>query len=192
MSRRVVGAVVVLLVAATTGGVLFVGGLGPGESPSSPTDESPADSTGTTTADATTEETAASGGTGETGGGNNTTTGTTTETSDSSAYRFTIQSIEKCGTTCRDVTARLANAGADERTNVRVTTKLYADGDLLWSGTETVGALAPGEAHTSTKRVDVGLSGGMKIQNNDGYVTIVTVVRSDSGTTRFSERRKVA
>lgn len=193
MSRRVVGALVVVLVAGAAGGVLFVGGLGLGESPSAPADGSPTDSEVTTTADATTGETASGGGgTDGTGAGTDRTTATATETADPSGYDFTIEQVEKCGTTCRDVTARLANAGATERTDVRVTTRVYADEGLLWTGNETVGALAPGEAHTSTKRVDVGLSGGMKIQNNDGYVTIVTVVRSDEGTTRFSERRKVA
>ena len=116
---------------------------------------------------------------------------TTTDDS-ATGYDFTIENVEECGSTCRDVTAVLANAGDETRRNVRVTTEVYADGDLLWSGNETVGTLAPGEAHTSTKRVNVGLGGGMKIQSNDGYVTIVTVVRSDDGTTRFSERRKVA
>ena len=70
--------------------------------------------------------------------------------------------------------------------------QVYADGDLLWSGNETVGTLDSGETHRSTKRVDVGFSGGMAIRANDGYVTIVTTVESEEETTRFSERRKVA
>lgn len=119
-------------------------------------------------------------------------TETATTDNSPSGYDFTIEHIEECGSTCRNVTAVLANTGNETRRNVRATTEVYADGDLLWSGNETVGALDPGEAHTSTKRVNVGFAGGMKIQNDDGYVTIVTVVRTDDGTTRFSERRKVA
>ena len=131
------------------------------------------------------------------GAGNETTTTAVSDSSGatpadaSSGYALDIRSIEKCGSTCRDVTAALTNEGASARRNVTATTEVYADGDLLWSGNESVGTLSAGESHASTKRVRVGYAGGMKIRANDGYVTIVTVVRSDDGTTEFSERRKV-
>ena len=129
------------------------------------------------------------------------TTATTTAASESpdatrtdadSGYALDVRSIDSCGSACRDVTAALINEGSAARRNVTATTKVYADGDLLWSGDESVGTLSAGESHVSTKRVRVGFSGGMKIRANDGYVTIVTVVRSNSGTTELSERRKVA
>ena len=193
MNRRVAGVLVVLLAAATAS-ILLVGGLGLGESPGAQSDGTTSATSDTTATDATTDRTApggdANGSAAETTETPPTATPTTTATAPN--YDFTIERVEECGTTCRDVTARLANAGAATRRNVRVTTKVYADGDLLWRGNETVGALAPGEAHTSTKRVKLGFSGAMKIRNNGGYVTIVTVVESDGGTTRFSDRRKVA
>lgn len=126
--------------------------------------------------------------------------GTTTTASGSSGgtpadrdsdYALAIQHIASCGNACREVTAALTNEGSETRRNVTATTEVYADGDLLWSGDESVGTLAAGESHTSTKRVQVGYAGGVKIRANDGYVTIVTVVLSDSGVTEFSERRKV-
>lgn len=114
-----------------------------------------------------------------------------TTTGDDAGYALDIRRIENCGSACRDVTAALTSEGATRR-NVTATTRVYADGDLLWTGNESVGTLAAGDSHTSTKRVQVGYAGGMKIRANDGYVTIVTVVESDSGTAEFAERRKVA
>lgn len=182
MSRRTLVAVVVAL--AVVAGVLFVGGPAPGGTPggsdSTPTTDAPAPTVGTATATGT-----------ETATGTPVATGGTTATT-ASGYDFAIVNVETCGNTCRDVTARLSNTGTTARESVRVTTKVFADGDLLWTGNESVGRLAPGDSHTSTKRVQVGFSGGLKIRANDGYVTIVTVVRSASGTARFEDRRKVA
>ena len=107
-------------------------------------------------------------------------------------YRFTIDSIEECGTTCREVTATLTNTGEERRTGVVVTTKLITDGDVIWEGDQDVGTLEPDESFTETRAVDVGFTGGYKINQNDGYVTIRTVVKSDQGTVTFEERRKVA
>lgn len=186
MNRQILAVALVAL--AVGAGALAVAGLSPGEElgssagdvtttegvesaePSTGNDPQDGDSTTTTLRDATASTTTAS----------------------DSGYDFTIEQIEECGTTCRDVTAELANDADETRRNVRVTTEVYANEDLLWTGNETVGTLASGEAHTSTKRVDVGFAGGMKIRDNDGYVTIVTIVKSDRGTVRFSERRKVA
>jgi hypothetical protein len=169
---------VAAVVAVVSGGVLFVGDSVPGESTNF-------DST-TTTVEATDTEAQTESSDGRSN------TEDTTETATRSGYDFVIETIEKCGNTCRDVTARLTNDGQSTRRNVSVTTKVYADGDLLWSGNETVGTLDSGGTHRSTKRVDVGFSGGMAISANDGYVTIVTIVESEEETTRFSERRKVA
>jgi hypothetical protein len=162
---------VVAVVAVVGGGVLFIGDSVPGET---------LDFDSTTESETQTES-----------GDGSSNTENTTETATRSGYDFVIENIEKCGTTCRDVTARLTNDDSSARQNVSVTTKIYADEDLLWSGNETVGALDSGKSHRSTDRVDVGFSGSMAIRANDGYVTIVTVVESDEGTTRFSERRKV-
>lgn len=178
MNRGVVVAVVTV-VALVGGGVLFVNGSTPGETPSSATNGA----TTSTMAEPTDSEASTESGDG---------VERPTETATSSGYGFVIENIEKCGNTCRDVTAKLTNDGPEARRNVRVTTKMFADDTLLWSGNETIGTLDSGESHVSTKRVDVGFSGGMAISANDGYVTIVTIVESAGGTTQFSERRKVA
>ncbi len=186
MSRRAV-VVVVVLVGVVGAGVLFAGGAdlggddaGAGDSTAtqSPTPAQSATDTPTPATDAADESDR-----------ENDATATTTM---SSEYAFTIESIEECGSTCRDVTARLTNSGDEPREEVRVATAMLVDGEVLWSGNESVGTLEPGESHVSTERVNVGFTGGMQISANDGYVTIVTVVHSASGETRFAERRKVA
>ncbi len=176
---------VVLGVGLVGGGVLFIGGPLPDV-----TADAGADGPATATpAEESNPDPTQSDGTGDAGDSNAEGTPTRAE---SPGYAFTIETIEKCGSTCRDVTARLTNSGGETRREVRVTTKMYAGDDLLWSGNETVGTLDAGESHVSTRRVKVGFSGGLAIKSNDGYVTIVTVIDSASGTTRFSERRKVA
>jgi hypothetical protein len=107
-------------------------------------------------------------------------------------YALSLQQIENCGTTCREATGTLTNEGSETRQDVTVTTKVLADGELLWSSEESVGTLNPGESHTSTRRVNLTYEDGTKIMANDGYVTVVVVVHSKSGTVQFSERRKVS
>ena len=186
--KRAVALVAVLVIASAT--ALLLGGPLPPEFPGGPADGDAPTADGPTAGGTTTSGTGGSGTTGsETTGSGTTADGTG---GSDAPYAFTIASVEKCGSTCRDVTATLENTGSETRRNVRVTTKVYADDDLLWTGNESVGTLDPSASHTTTKRVEVGMAGGMKIKSNDGYVTIVTVVRSESGTTTFSERRKVA
>jgi hypothetical protein len=185
VNRRALVAVVVFLGVAGAG-VLFVGGsdLGGDFGGSDATDAPSA-----TVSSQTTVAESASDTVRETNEQNDETPPTTTTDSE---YAFTIERVENCGNTCRDVTARLTNSGGEPRENVRVATTVLADGEMLWSGNETVGTLASGQSHVSTERVEVGFSGGLQLRANDGYVTIVTEVRSENGTTRFSERRKVA
>lgn len=190
MKRTVLTVAAVVVLAAVVGaGALFVGGpSGSGDVPGPIGGDGDATTTTTTTVADDADDSSGDDSSSSDGGG-----GSDETTTDSSApYRFAIVNVEECGDTCRDVTATLTNTGQETRQNVRVTTEVYADGDLLWTGNETVGTLEPDEAHTSTKRVKLSYWDGIKIKNNDGYVTIVTVVRSDTGTVRFEERRKVA
>lgn len=190
VSRRVVVVAVVAL-AVVGAGVLFVGEQSPDDGRVASNDSEGTTTHGGETADGETTTLES-----RDGGGSDTPRDTESATTSASGgndeYDFVIENVEECGNTCRDVTATLANTGGETHRNVRVTTKVYADGDLLWTGNETVGRLDASESHTSTKRVNVGFAGGMKIKSNDGYVTIVTVVESASGTTRFEDRRKVA
>src|SRR6056297_1583536 len=162
MTRATVAtSVAILLFAVAVGGAL-VGGLAPPDVTGGPSGE-PADET-TTAAATTTADPQTDGGVGS---------ATTTASGDTDpSYDFAIERVTECGRTCRDVTARLANAGTTVQEDVRVTTRVYADADLLWQGNETVGRLGPGESHPSTKRVKLGLADAIAVQRNDGYVTI--------------------
>ncbi|MBX0322939.1 hypothetical protein EGH21_07850 [Halomicroarcula sp. F13] len=106
-------------------------------------------------------------------------------------FTIDIRSIEKCGETCRDVTVAITNNGGNARENVTVTTNIYAGNDTVWNAEESVGTLASDASRTETKRIDVGLVGGAKIKQNDGEITIETVVRWEGGSATFSERRDV-
>lgn len=121
--------------------------------------------------------------------------GTTDETP---PFAFTIDSIDNCGQTCRDVTATVDNTQNQSASEVTVYTRIFAGenstemDDLVWEGTEDVGTLAAGDAHTSTKRVDLSLQEAVEIDGNDGWITIVTTVDSDDETITVRETRQVA
>jgi len=172
----VTGIVIVLVVGAAAGaGLLALGGPGAvvdgGDAP---------DGTDGTEA-------------GSTDGGDSTTTTATPQMADTeAAFVFAIDDIQECGDTCRDVTATLSNDGGEAAANVTVETNVYTDGDLIWEGDEDVGRLDAGGEHTSTKRVELGYSDALKVENNDGWITIETIVRFEDGQQVFTEERQVS
>jgi hypothetical protein len=107
-------------------------------------------------------------------------------------YSVTVDGIASCGLTCRDVTATLTNTGDTLRENVSVVTRVSTGGEQVWKGSQRVGALAPGERHTITRRVELSPGEALAVEGNDGYVTIETTVRSDSGAVTFTDRRRAA
>lgn len=112
-------------------------------------------------------------------------------------FSFTIDRIEECGRTCRDVTVTLYNNQNDTARNVTVYTRIYAgnstaEGDRVWKGQEDVGTMAANSSATRTQRVDLTTSEAFKVQQNDGWITIVTTIRSDEATITFKNRRDVA
>lgn len=133
------------------------------------------------------------GGSSDGGGDGGTATNETTDLSNTSAnFAFDITQIEKCGDRCRNVTATLTNNGTGPAHNVTVTTNIYVQDDQIWQGWEVVGRLNASESFTSTKTVKVSYEEALMIQNNNGYITIETVVRFENGTKVFEERRQVA
>lgn len=108
-----------------------------------------------------------------------------------STFTFGIDAIEECGTTCRDVTVTLQNDGAETAENVVVETRIYTDGDLIWDGDETVGTLESNDSHTSTRRVELSYSDAMKVEGNDGWITIETIIEFEDGTEVFTDERQV-
>jgi len=110
-------------------------------------------------------------------------------------FTFTVDEIDDCGETCRDVTATVGNTRDEPAESVTVSTSIFAGEnsteELVWEGTEEIGTLAAGDAHTSTRRVDLSLSEAYAVDENNGWITIVTTVDSDEETITLRESRPV-
>lgn len=112
-------------------------------------------------------------------------------------FSFSIDEVENCGFTCRDVTVTLHNNQDDAATGVTVESRIYAgqdstdSADLIWQGTQSVGTLEAGAIYTTTRRVELSLQEVEIITRNDGWVTIVTVVESDERTVTFQNNEQV-
>lgn len=113
-------------------------------------------------------------------------------------FSFTIDGVEECGQTCRDVTASLHNQQETTATGTTVFTRIYAgqdnsdSADLVWEGKEEVGTLEAGGSHTSTERVELSLQDAQKINQQDGWITMVTTVQTDERTVTFRDSEQVA
>jgi hypothetical protein len=119
-----------------------------------------------------------------------TTTGTAIDSTPAVAMR--VRSVESCGTRCRSVTVALSNEGSAPARDVGVTTRITADGSLIWQGQSDVGRLEAGETVTRTRTIEVGYLDAARIEANDGVIRIETTIRTASGTRVFTERRDVA
>ncbi len=127
--------------------------------------------------------------------------GAETETTDATAtetppFDFTIDTIEECGQTCRDVTSTLTNQQDTTAENVTVYTRIVAgqgtDGDEVWRGTEDVGTLPAGDSYTTTRQVELSYADALKIENEGGWITVQTTVETADGTVTFTDERQVA
>jgi len=191
MNRRLLGVVGVVVVVLVAGAFVFLGGLGPvGDGDASAAgggDGAAGDGAGSGTSDGGSGSSASTPLVTVSGAG-----GTATA---EEPFVFTIDEIEQCGSTCRDVTSTVTNQQSSEATGVDVTTDIYAgnetSGDTIWSGEEDVGTLPAGESYTATKRVNLGMSDALAVEQNDGWITIETTIESDSKTMTIIERRDV-
>lgn len=184
--------------------VLVVGGIGaayatgygpaPGDPGGGEVGDFPTETTtvGTTDGSGSASETTTDG----SGSDSETTTDDGSTTAAAPEFGVTIDSVETCGQTCRDVTTTLANTGEGDATNVTVYSRVFVgqgtDGDVVWSGEEDVGTLAAGNEYTTTRRVSLTYSEGYQIKQADGWITIQTTIVSDETTVTFTEQRQVA
>ncbi|MFW5895789.1 MAG: hypothetical protein ACOCUA_00190 [archaeon] len=112
-------------------------------------------------------------------------------------FAFNVDDIAECGFTCRDVTATLFNQRSAFAHDVTVYTRVYAGrnvtdpDDMVWEGREDVGDMAPDETDSSTRRVEISLLDAQKIQQRDGWITIVTAVESEEETVTFHDTEQV-
>jgi hypothetical protein len=181
----------VALVVVVAVGILGAAVLGVGPIPSDPSPDG-----GTTTDDPTGDDPGAgstgSDGDGSAGGDAGGSSENATATPEPAPFGFQIDSIEECGTTCRDVTATLTNQRGSPASDVTATTRIYVKEDKIWQGSEEIGRLDAGESATTTKRVEIGYFDAAKIKNNDGYITVETTITTAGESYTFSGRRKVA
>lgn len=169
------GAVVVLVILVGLGAALYTGiGPAPGGDSGEEIEDFP------TADDAETEDSDA------------------TASDETDPFSFVIDDIEECGETCRDVTATLDNDQDTTASNVTVYIRIFAGQDntdtdgIVWEGTEDAGSMAAGESHTTTERVELSLQDARKVDQEDGWITIVTTVESDDTTVTFQDSEQVA
>lgn len=181
MSRVFAGIIVVALVASGAGAALFVG-VGP-----------VADSTGEGGPATSVSQQEPSGG----DGGGSGSAEPATEPAPP-PFTFAVDAIEECGQTCRDVTVTLYNQQDDTATGVTVVTRIYAgqdntdSGDMVWETEVAVGTLEADAAYTTTERVELSYGEAFSVQQQGGWITVHTTVRSDERTVTFEESQQVA
>jgi hypothetical protein len=178
--RYIIGGVLVVVVLAVGLGAAFYYGVGPAPGGGG-TGENIDDFPTATPADAST----ANGGSG----------GAATETP---PFSFTVESVEECGRTCRDVTTTLHNNQNESATGITVYIRIFAGEnntageDIIWEGKRDVGTLEAGGSRTSTERVDLSLNEARTVEQRDGWITILATVESDDRTVTFQNSEQVA
>jgi len=195
-----VGAVVVLAGC----GAAYVSGVGPSPGNSEDIDSFPTETPGASGGSGSGDGGSAWGGSsgddggsgdGSTGDGS-ATDGDTDAAASGSPFTLTVDRIENCGNTCRDVTTTLTNEQSTAAENVTVYTRIFAgngtDGDVVWQGVEAVGRLDAGESVTATERIELSYTDGLTVRQHDGWVTIQTTIQSDGETVTVTKRRQVA
>lgn len=116
---------------------------------------------------------------------------------DAAPFSFTVDNVEECGPTCRDVTATLHNDQDEPATGVTVYIRIFAGqnntdiDDRVWEGRVDVGSLDPGGVSTTTERVELSIQDARKVDQADGWITILTTVQSDETTVTFRESEQV-
>lgn len=117
---------------------------------------------------------------------------------DDDSFEFAIDEIEECGQTCRDVTATLFNRQTEAATGVTTYTRIFAGeantdpDDVVWEGSVDIGEMDAESSHTTTERVELSLQDARAIDQEDGWVTILTSVDTDETTVTFQDSERVA
>jgi len=111
---------------------------------------------------------------------------------------LTIDHIEECGQTCRDVTTTLHNNQDETATGTTVYTRIFAgedntaEDDIVWEGKKEVGTVEAGGSRTGTERIDLSLQEAWKIDRQNGWITIVMTIETDDRTVTFQNSEQVA
>jgi hypothetical protein len=103
---------------------------------------------------------------------------------------FEIRNSSECGNACRDVTYAVVDTGGDGAGDVSAEIEITADGEPVWNGTESVGAVPAGGETVRTVRVEVGLSEAYAVSENDDRVTVTTVLAAGDRATTIEQERQ--
>jgi hypothetical protein len=103
---------------------------------------------------------------------------------------FEIRNSSECGNACRDVTYAVVDSGGDGAGDVSAEIEITADGEPVWNGTESVGAVPAGGETVRTVRVEVGLSEAYAVSENDDRVTVTTVLAAGDRATTIEQERQ--
>lgn len=179
MDRKRLGiiAVAVIVVVAAGAYAVFTGaGPVPGTGDSGNASSYPTASSGNTYNDS------GSGGSGGSGGPNG------------PPFTFTVDGITQCGQTCRNVTVTIYNNQTSPAENVTVYSKIYAGNNTnpdnrVWSGKKDVGHLDADGTYTGVETVKLSYAEGYKVKQHDGWITILTTVKSNDETVTFKMHR---
>lgn len=121
--------------------------------------------------------------------------GSATETS---PFPFTVNDMEECGQTCRDVIATLQNDQDETAIDVTVFTRIFGGenntdtADIVWEGTGDVGTLEAGATHTTTERIELSRQDARRIDQHDGWITILTTEQAEGTAVTFQDSEQVA
>lgn len=98
-------------------------------------------------------------------------------------FNAILDSMSKCGLTCRKIEYTLQNRGQLSADQVTVGIQVHTRGDQVYDETQSVGNLQARTQKTGiTHQIDVGIGGGNKIKNNDGQITLTLTPEAKNGT----------
>lgn len=92
-----------------------------------------------------------------------------------------IERVRSCGLTCREITLSMTNTGDIDVADVSVDVTVRSGGTPVWTGTESVGAIATGDTYKVERRVDLSYEDAARVANNDSVVVIQSIVRTNRG-----------
>ncbi len=96
-----------------------------------------------------------------------------------------VDEITECGRTCRTLAYTVQNRGGAGAENVTVEVAVRtpdADGDVVYEGTQELGAIDSERQRQATTNLTLGEDGAAAVQNNDGSVAVEITAVADDGT----------
>lgn len=121
---------------------------------------------------------------------------TATDEPEDLALNYRIVEITTINQTARNVTVRLTNDGNETATGVAAETVIYAgnttaDDQQIWTGSREVGSVAAGGSVQFSQTVALSLNEALQVEGADGWITVVTTIRTDEGSVTVTQRRNV-